>query len=401
MSTWRDYQRQVCEIGGDIHRSLTGALGPVFAAEEQFVLGRNGPHRIDVLIKSGRSAFFIECKYYPNEPIAKPQVTSTIYDFLDVCRANTDYTWSLVFVSPTEIPPKARIPALRSDGIYLSPSNLSGGSLANSTHFVFFKPPEGPRDAAPFFITSDDGSRAHFTGGSRELSRDRMIERLHDPRRQLWERVHAGLALFAQEPESFVSDPHAHRSLIHGLMHLGRSQEALYVRRFGARDVRDVAGARIEELMMRFQLAQRRYRRAASPGADSIAEMRKMLGGLSLLDDVSTKAFIAPIIARRGSKEEGLSLLASIEDRVRALDIVEAPYFEALRLVRTAQLVDSPTQRQELLSSAQLVVGELPIWNRLIGDALISAVETDLRTLHGIDVPFDVEEWSTGPKVAT
>lgn len=391
MSRWRGYERHVATVAPDIMRSITGTTKKITVAEDVRVPGRNASHQVDVLARAGRLSLFIECKDH-SRPLSKDTVSTTLYNFLDVCLGNPKQTWALALVAPTDTPMKARLPAARPEGIFAAPPNLVGRSVATTTHFVYFSPPSGLVEITPFFLT-DDGVPIFDARMPGPADAGVLWEQLTNPLRSLPSRVDAGLGLATVDPENLARDHRSNRTVIHGLMHLGRVQEATYMREIFDRDRPLPPGAEVEDSMMRFLLARSRYPQSRRAGRRPLGALERSIGKVALLEEVSLTVFIAPVIARWGG--DGLGMLGKIEPKVAALEIEEGPYFEVLRLVRIAQIASSSTERDELLEAAGVLTRGLPIWNRSIAERLLTAVDAKPASLHGIEVPFDIEEWET------
>lgn len=361
--------------------------------------GVNSPHQIDVLVTSGVDALFIECKRYIGREVTKGDVAESVYNFMDICARATEWKWHLAIIAPREIPLAARMPVLNPHAIP-TVKNLAGGSLTSSTHFVYFKPPDAPSQPAPFFVLDEKKSTIGLPDRMESVEVVELWERLHAGGRSVSERVNAGLALLARDRALLARNENASRVLVHGLMHLGRVQEALYVRRMIGTDRRNSTSA-IEDLMMKFQLDQQRYPRRTGAGNRAIDALGKMVGKvLSVRDEVGIRSFVGPVIARRENREDGLALLDGVERCLGGLETEDAPYYEVLRLTRKAQFARAASERDELLGQARSIQAALPVWNRAMAAALIQATEARPRSLYGLEIPFDVEEWLPPAKAA-
>jgi hypothetical protein len=396
VKAWQRYEESVAAIAGDLMMALTGSGKRVRIEKNVLLKGANGlDHRADVLATAGSEALFIECKHFVRKPIQASHVFETVPKFLNACSARPSMRWRLVMVASQDIRRKVQTAATHFPAAPIA-ANLAGGTLRASAHFVYFNPPRDPFSPSPLFVVDDGGVSPYRTGVERisEFNEEREWDQLRDLRAPLALRVSAGLCLFGHRSGALLASPGASRTLVHGLMHLGRVQEAMYVRRLTGPPRANDASLEIEDHMMRFNLANSYGARAARPGWKQIQALRRMVGAGSLRDDVSVRSFIGPVIARLGDEEEGRRLLAGVRPRAGALDTEDAPYYELLRLVRSAQVSKTPTEREELLEAGRSVLGELPVWNRHMGGALVRATEAHPQTMYGLDVPFDVEEWS-------
>ena len=402
VKAWQRYEESVFAIAGDLMAALTGTHKRVRVEKDVLLKGGNGlDHRADVLAIAGSEALFIECKHFVRKPIEASHVFETVSKFLNACRSRPALRWRLAMVASQDIRPKVQTAATHFPAVPIA-ANLAGGTLRDSAHFVYFNPPREPSSPSPLFVV-DGGEVSPFRTGIDHISEfdeEREREQLRDLRAPLALRVKAGLCLLTHRSGALLASADASRTLVHGLMHLGRVQEAMYVRRLTGPPRADDASLEIEDHMMRFNLANSYGARGPRPGWRQIQALRRMIGSGSLRDDVSLRSFIGPVIARLGDEEEGRRLLAGVQPRAGALDTEDAPYYELLRLVRSAQISKTPTERKELLGAGRYVLGELPVWNRHMGEALVRATEAHPQTMYGLDVPFDVEEWSAGGSVA-
>ncbi len=390
---WQVYQRDVGQVASDIMTSLTGDHRDLRVSEDVRVIGGNGrENRIDVLVRAGSDALFIECKDHSRR-LNKGVVAAVVNNFQNVASGAPELRWRLAIVAPLDIPVAARAPAIQPSTIPIV-NNMAGGSLSRSSHFVYFAPPRDPLTPVPLFVLDEHDPRIGQTAAMGSPTAEASWGILHDARLPLAARVTAGLSLLARDPELMARNDGASRALVHGLMHLGRIQEAMYVRRLiPARGSRDVA-IQIEQHMIRFQLLRQRYPHLSQTGKKEIQALDRMVGAVPLRDDASIRTFAGPIIAMWGDRDRGLDLLAGVEPRAEALDAEDAPYFQLLQFVREAQLASSEAEKGDLLFNARAVLDRLPAWNRFLGEALIEATEVRPAFLHGLLVPFDVEEWS-------
>jgi hypothetical protein len=394
LTDWQAYQCDVAGVAGDLLAAVvTGRRGSVQVQESVDVAGRNGSHQVDVLVTDGNNALFIECKNH-NRVLTKDAVSATLYNFLDVCSGNRGFRWSLAIVSATDIPEKARLPAMRPDGIYVPAENLAGRSLADSCHFFYFKPPRNPELAVPLYLTSGRAGSL-VAAGAPDAEPDVLETCAHDATVALPTRIAAGLRLIAQRPNTLWDDRELTETILHGLMHMGLVQEAFYLQRMQL--TRGVGGrgqtrsGRIDELMMQFLLTRRRYAHNSKAGWRSLEALGQMIAEASTLQRLAIETFVGPVLARHGD-EAGFAMLADVELLVPRLDAEYASYYELLRLVRIGQVVGG-TRRDELFQRAHSLVSDLPVWNRYFSSALLAAAACDAGSLHGIDTPFDATEW--------
>ncbi len=338
--SWQDYEQNVTDIAGDLMASLVDQVGSVRTKRDAAIAGRNGPHRIDVLAEDGKNALFIECKNH-QRVLTKDAVSATLYNFLDVCLGNPHLRWSLAIVSASDIPDRARLPASRPNGIYAPPTNLAQGTLSRSCFFVYFSPPRSPELSAPFLLREHGRVDLVATADNLDSDVDTLQAAVDDAALPLLTRVGAGFRIAALQPDALTRDARSARTLIHGLLHLGLVQDAFYIhhllnaQRRG--DTQDQV-AQIDELMMRFQLARRRYINRRTAGDICIKKLSKMFNNAPITQKVSIATFAGPVLAQRGDAS-GLEMLATVEQGSRRLDTPDASYYEILRLVRTAQVV--------------------------------------------------------------
>lgn len=388
VNTWRSYEDDVATIAGDLLAALVGGRFRPLVQRRIRLAGRNGPHQIDVLATAGRQALFIECKHH-STPLTKDSVTSTLYNFLDVCNANRIYSWSLAMVSSTDIPIKARLPAMRPEGIYSVPANVAGGSLATAVHFVYFRPPRAPERSAPFLLNAQGGSMLR-AGPSKATTYDEAAVIVADQRLDLGSRVAAGLVLAAVDPGTLARDLDASRVLVHGLLHLGQVQEALYLQKAIIRQRGVAISDEIARLMMVFQLHRGRYGPRIGTNARTMRQLLRLAGEVPARDLLAIQTFAGPVLARQ-SPDEGIAMMNAAALTGRETD--NAGYFELLRLVRMSQVVEDASWSRELTHQAAIIVPTLPAWHRFLAVSLMAAVASDGTRMHGIEAPFDATEW--------
>jgi hypothetical protein len=308
-----------------------------------------------------------------------------------VCRANRGLRWRLAIVSSSDIPQSAQIPALQPDGIWARVPNLAHLTLAQSCSFVYFDPPRSPQPLTSFLLGDD---QIELLGTPGPVAAERLREQLDDSAASPEIRVAAGLRLAALAPDELVQDRTAAKTVVHGLLHLDRLLDAYYLLRLltqtnpGARD-RSVT---VDELMIVYQIASRRYPRRAFPGKTSLAKLCALLPDAPPVEKLSIATFAGPVLAQNG-ETRGTELLASVPAGVQELESADHNYYEFLALTRAAQLSPDPYARAELLTHAKGLVGELPQWNQYFATGLLAATEADPQTLHGIAAPFDVTAW--------
>jgi hypothetical protein len=352
---------------------------------------------MDILVEDGRIALLIECKWRGAREPERSAVETTLFRFLDLAEKYPHLKWVLAFVAQREIPPKSRRPTILR--FLHPPSNLLRESLTASTHFVFFDPPRDPAAPAPYFVTDSGNLGLGLAGIEHIVDTEEMWERLRDGTLPLSAQVEAGMALGFHNPEILRAEEAALRGLVHGLMHLGRLREALYVRRMFGGDGDSSDREVVESLMLDFHFTRWREPRRERAGAKAIGQMMRLLGRTSLQAELAIRTFAGPIRARWGCGD-GWSMLDGVENRVRRLETEDAPYYELLGAVRTAQLVAPAGEREELLVQAEHLLTGLPANNRLMGSALISAARADAGALHGIETRFNVEAGNTDPPPA-
>lgn len=389
MTGWKEYESAVAQIAPDLLLAY-GATGPITTRQHAWLPGRNGRHQIDVLVQDGRQALFVECKNH-HRVLTKDVVSATIYNFLDVCRANREFRWSLAVVSSSDIPRSAQIPALRPDGIWARIPNLARGTLAQSCSFVYFDPPRSPLPLTPFLLHND---QIQLLGIPGSISTERLREQLDDPVATPEIRVAAGLRLAALAPDELVHDGAAARTVVHGLLHLDRLLDAHYLLRLFARvnpRTRDTS-TRVDELMIVHQIVSRRYPRRAFPGKASLAKLCALLPAASPVQKLSIATFAGPVLVQNGDPR-GTELLATVPAGVQQLKSEDRDYYEFLALTRAAQVTPDLYARADLLAHAQGLIGGLPQWNQYFAAGLLAATEANPQILHGIAAPFDAVAW--------
>lgn len=248
---WRAYQQQVADVASAIaHRIIGGVKVNSVKLDVPVDVGIPHPRCTDVLVEAGVHGIVIEYKRFSRR-LGKDVILPRLIDFIDICLANPDRKWTFCLVAATDVPRAAREPVTTLTRAGLTIPNFENGTLAASSHFVFYRP-----------VSIDVGillDEETVVGGiilpdvADILSQHDVLMHASLP---LTARATAGLRLAQRDLRRTGFDAETATALIHGLLHLGMVQEAHYLLRHWHTLRPPTASAYVDELMARYQIGR-------------------------------------------------------------------------------------------------------------------------------------------------